>query len=1357
MAKVTGNRELSWKTTVDVEESKRRLEQLKKGFSEVEITIRQGQKTMQEWQRSISGLGKFDMKSMMPANDSNWKAAQAGILELLAKTRQELAELKNAYQELKNKQEEGKISIQGLTEQIAQQKLKQAELRTELDAGKLSQSVYNDMIAESKVRQQELNEAVKRQTLSDKEYTRQLKEKSQAEKEGKATLKASHAEYQAAAGSYEEANKKAQGLLKTIKAAPGGFESQTAAMKSQIAEYIKLNDGLKAFDAGLGNFHRQVGDYKQGFSGLSNSINQITRELPAFTYSAQTGFLAISNNLPILFDEISKVSQILKESSIGSAQAAGEQAKATSLAGGASEEAASQVGDLAKAQALQAAEGKRGISMLKAIGSALFSWGTLLSVGVTLLTVYGKEIGEWIGALFKGKDAVDELARSQKVLQDALIKGGQDGQAEATNLRVLYGLTQDNTLSLKRRKEAVAELQKQWPGQFKNLKDEVIISGNARVAYDDLTKSIIATAKARAYQDVMAENAKRRFANDETIAKAEIEYNKSISTAKTSLNKIEGESARFYAREAANAEKDRAAAAKVITDARKDNILLGQRDLKLQERITEQIKTGAKITDYVDPEKRKGPKGDSLLSARNTLQNEIQDLIRGSLKVQLDADAEAVDSVTIKYEKIRQKTKEHYEKVNKIITDPKKRAIYNLDVSGINEAETREKTDILYKQDTKALIASLDTQKGLYAEYEDYKTALGKKAADDRFGAEISTNKKYADVLQDEYEKILNAGSKSGFTGAMRERMKTLETSIRAEGVAEDKKNDELLKQFRTYTDERAAIQEKYLATAAELRKDGHEKEAQIAIDAGVQEVNALDEANVKKWDSYKNLFDFVGERTKKQTYEVIAAYEAELKSANLTVAARAKLEKEIAALKRSLHEKDGLNDVIQGLEQIASEFNGINSSIGAITSTLLTAAKAYLQIQKGIKVVKDPESSTTDKITAGLGIAGAAIGVAKSVFGYFSGLKAAKEAAKKAMDDYNQAAIKGELEYQALLRKREVDDAGRGKSSYQALVAQLDLLKKQSPELQKAYDKIFATIQGEQYVEGIGSKHGTWLRKAKTWDIMASLAGSDYDNLEKLYTQGKLKDAAKADFESLKSLREELKAAGLDVEGLQKQLGEMLTGTSVSGLADGLKALLENGKRSAQDFGDSFEEIIKNSLLNSFKVKYLDDAMNPFYDELANLMSAGTPTDAQIAALKNKYVKVGQEADEYLKNIEKITGENLSKGSTTSGTNSNTLQGAISSMTAGQADLLSGQFGGLRITQIETNTILKSNGLTFGEMYNIAMNNFNVSVAIEANTRRTADNTESLKRLEKVETTLVSIDKKMESKANALQGTGRG
>src|SRR5690606_41987153 len=95
---------------------------------------------------------------------------------------------------------------------------------------------------------------------------------------------------------------------------------------------------------------------------------------------------------------------------------------------------------------------------------------------------------------------------------------------------------------------------------------------------------------------------------------------------------------------------------------------------------------------------------------------------------------------------------------------------------------------------------------------------------------------------------------------------------------------------------------------------------------------------------------------------------------------------------------------------------------------------------------------------------------------------------------------------------------------SYNAIIAQLEAVRKQSPEVQKADDNRFSCLQGQDYINGKGYEHGTWFRKAKTWDIMASLRGADYDKLEKLYTEGKLKDKAKEDFESLKHCVKNLK-----------------------------------------------------------------------------------------------------------------------------------------------------------------------------------------------------------------------------------------
>jgi hypothetical protein len=427
-----------------------------------------------------------------------------------------------------------------------------------------------------------------------------------------------------------------------------------------------------------------------------------------------------------------------------------------------------------------------------------------------------------------------------------------------------------------------------------------------------------------------------------------------------------------------------------------------------------------------------------------------------------------------------------------------------------------------------------------------------------------------------------------------------------------------------------------------------------------------------------------------------------------------------------------GFSDLSFALGGVDTDAGYLLDTVGQLVQAGSDAAGAFASFSSG---------DIIGGITKTLSAISSVLSIGKKV-------KEMNAAARKEVEDFYAAAIKGETDYQVLLRKRDLDSAARGKNSYNAIIAQLEALKKQSPEIQAAYDKIFNTLQGGSSKEGMGSKHGTWLRKAKTWDIMASLAGSDYDDLAEKDAQGKLVGTEKTNFDNLKALHEELEAAGLSAEDLKKQLGELLTGTSTSQLADGLKSLFENGKRSALDFGNSFEEIMKNALLNSFQAKYLEDALQPFYDELANMMQQGTPTAEQIEKLKQKYIQIGLESDAYLKNIEAITGKNLSTDSS-----SDTLKGRIESITATQADVLAGHFAGFRLTQLETNNILKSMGFTAIEILSFTRQHLDVAMKIESNTAGMLINTN---RLETIEMALVSINKKMDNNSSYLIGTGR-
>jgi hypothetical protein len=130
----------------------------------------------------------------------------------------------------------------------------------------------------------------------------------------------------------------------------------------------------------------------------------------------------------------------------------------------------------------------------------------LLGVGITLLTVYGKEIGEWIGSLTKGSNALDSVKESQKQLNDASQEGAKNAVQETLKLQSLLAIAKDTTLTYQQRMVAVKELQETYPAYFNNLKTEEILAGNTATAEKALTDAILSRAKANAAVSKITEN-----------------------------------------------------------------------------------------------------------------------------------------------------------------------------------------------------------------------------------------------------------------------------------------------------------------------------------------------------------------------------------------------------------------------------------------------------------------------------------------------------------------------------------------------------------------------------------------------------------------------------------------------------------------------------------------------------------------------------------------------------------------------------------------------------------------------------------------------------------------------------------
>lgn len=315
---------------------------------------------------------------------------------------------------------------------------------SELTSSRRQQQATIDPIVQA---QQKLAYAQSEENQQLKLYSTQIKEANRV-----AQLQATIAS--SAEGSYNRLS--AQYELNKIKlnqmsaaqreAADGGkkLETETNAIYQQM---IKLQEAT-------GSYRLSVGHYQRTWDGLGISISQVVRELPAAAVSLNTFFLGISNNIPIVVDEINRLR--------------------------------------AQNKLLQA-EGKATVNVTGSIVKALFSWNTVLVILLTVFSMFGKQIITWVGNLFKAKNAVisttEALDNIAKELEDT---NGSYGN----NIVKLKQLQQEwKNLETTAKKD-------QWIKDNKSNFDQLGVSVNnvtdAENVFVDNTEAVINALKLRA-------------------------------------------------------------------------------------------------------------------------------------------------------------------------------------------------------------------------------------------------------------------------------------------------------------------------------------------------------------------------------------------------------------------------------------------------------------------------------------------------------------------------------------------------------------------------------------------------------------------------------------------------------------------------------------------------------------------------------------------------------------------------------------------------------------------------------------------------------------------------------------------
>lgn len=289
--------------------------------------------------------------------------AETELAELQKKYRDVLAQVNRTVADaVKEAKQKADLDVKIARAAQAQEKAEQAKLQT--------------LIKEAQA-EKALNSAVKSRTVTEQQITQAL-------------------------STHAKSIRQAQEQNRVLRQAVRELDLTTATAAETIERYnAKIMENEKLMDSTVDSMtarKRNIGNYASAFNGLDMSVQQVVRELPAAAMGLNTFFLAISNNLPILADEIARARAELKQMN---------------------------------------EEGKRGTPVWKQLVSSLFSWQTAMMAGIAVLSMYGKDIANWITGLFKASDSVESLEKALSSVNKSIIEGnGSVGEQVVTLMKL---------------------------------------------------------------------------------------------------------------------------------------------------------------------------------------------------------------------------------------------------------------------------------------------------------------------------------------------------------------------------------------------------------------------------------------------------------------------------------------------------------------------------------------------------------------------------------------------------------------------------------------------------------------------------------------------------------------------------------------------------------------------------------------------------------------------------------------------------------------------------------------------------------------------------------------------------------
>ena len=944
-------------------------------------------------------------------------------------------------------------------------------------------------------------------------------------------------------------------------------------------------------------------------------------------------------------------------------------------------------------------------------------------VGITLLTLYGDKVVDWVAGLFNAKNVMKPLVDIQQQLNDVQLKGVQNAQSEITKLELLYKATQNASKPIRERKKAVDELQKSYPDFFKNLSEEEILTGKAADAYARLTSSIIASARARAAQDKMTENAKKILENEAKITEeyakrenAQLKLDKQIELR----NKIDRE-----------ANPDMYAGQQMMVGAALGKVEeIDEGIAKLRRDIYELNKSQNELAQNIDV--------NDLIFNPNEDSSKIGEKERKRRQEEAENRLKQQEQLAEQLLSIRRKNQQ--DEVN-LMEDGTERKLKQIDLDYQRELDAIKKQ----RREWESLQGGKLT--------DEQMSTLGMWASNAAKGRESGIS----DVNRKKLESDRKAWQEYFIEyGNYQEKRKNLV----------QKYNDEIAKLQTDSPEYASKVAQKNKALEQLDEQFGHSTKAMADLfeDASNKSVSAIQSiidkyetlvkymSGTKESDGTNVTLDELkalgftdkdiekiekGEISIKDVTDAIRGVKDELKGKSPWQAFVSDLEKGIEAIKKGGNDSkktgQGITDIGNAVTSFAPALNEFGSSIADIFGFDDSKITSAIDALGGL----GQTASGVGQIMSGDIVGGAmsAVSGISAVVSALDGMFGADYSHYNEMvEEYNKL---NEIWDELIDKKLEYINTSYG--------AEADKVGKEALELVNKSIEAYRILGRERLNSGASAgSHSIGKRMAKNtsssdWQDIARALDMSVKDAKDFIGTGRMTGLFDLTTEQLEKLKSEAPTfwAKLDgdvrdyldkiiegeerIEEIHNQINEQLTQTTFDGVYSNFIDTLMDMKASSKDAAEDISEYFMQAMLSEQIGTLYQDKLKKWYEKFAKGMEDGSLTESERNALNSEYMGYIEEAMKLRDELAAATGyDKISQESTSQ---SSTSRGFGTEMTHEDAGELSGRFTALQIAgeEIKNQNIIQSQSL------NLLTVKADALLSINTETRNIADDTRDL------------------------------